>query len=105
MSFDVGHAYEFLRDSDKVAELVVDLGESIIHAHIHDFTIDVHHAYIGQGEINWIKIIRAFKSIGYGGSLTMEISPEEENRLRLPPHPDLEILRCKWILEYLARDA
>jgi len=105
VSFDVGHAYEFLRDSEKVAELVVELGESIIHAHIHDFTADVHHAYVGQGEINWIKIIRAFKSIGYGGSLTLEISPEEGNRLTLPPHPDLEILRCKWLLEYLARDA
>lgn len=105
VTFDVGHAYEFLRDSDKVSELVVNLGKSIINTHIHDFTAEAHHAYVGQGNINWIKTMRALKSIDYQGPLVLEISPEEQYVRTLAPHPDLEILRCKWILEYLAKDA
>lgn len=104
ITFDVGHAYKRLRDSESVAQLVASLGGSIIHTHIHDYTASVPHSYVGGGDINWILIIRAFKAINYQGSLTLEISPERQHVLTLPPFPDLEILRCKWILEYLLKD-
>jgi len=104
ITFDVGHAYEFLRDSEEVAKLIRDLGESIIHTHIHDYATDTHHSYVGRGDINWIRIIRAFKAINYQGPLMLEISPERQHVHTLPPCPDLDILRCKWILEYLLKD-
>jgi len=105
ITFDVGHAYKCLRDNESVVQLVAGLGESIIHTHIHDYTADDPHPYVGRGDINWIRIMRAFKAINYRGSLTLEISPERQHVLTLPPRPDHEILRCKWVLEYLLKDA
>jgi len=110
VTFDVGHAYQFLKNSQRVAEFITDLGEMIIHTHIHDEDKEhnIFHAPIGMGDIDYIKIVRAFKEIDYQGCLMLEISPSDtparpNTRYQIPSHPDMEILQSKWILEYLIK--
>ena len=105
LTFDVGHAYNYFENSDQVAEQIRELNMFIYHVHIHETSKDNPSPAFGFGDINWIKIIQVFKSIGYDGALTLETNPQDRYILAIPPHPDPEVLRYKWIMEYLLKEA
>jgi len=104
LTFDVGHAYNYLKNNDQVAEQIHELSKFIYHVHIHEKTEDSSSHVFGLGDIDWKKIIQAFKSNEYNGSLTLEMNPENCYILNMSPHPDPEILRYKWVMESLLKD-
>jgi sugar phosphate isomerase/epimerase len=80
LTLDVGHSningqtYDFLdRFSDK-----------IVHAHLHDNLGDRDsHLGIGFGNIDWLRLIKAFKKINYNGVLIVESKKNIEESLKM----------------------
>lgn len=74
LNFDVGHAYCMAED---IPEQVVKLAKHIRHYHFEDIApTRVHHHLIpGLGAINFSAVVRAIKSTGYDGWLTVELYP------------------------------
>ena len=105
LTFDMGHFYNYFKDSEMVVEQIRKLGDFICHVHVHEESKNSSSTKFGLGNINWIKIIKAFKTIEFSGSLTLEMDPEDCYILSMPPHPDPEVLRYKWTMEYLLKDA
>lgn len=94
LTLDIGHAHKYSRNIDQVAEQIRQLSPFICHVHVPLLMF-------GFDDVDRIKIIQAFKSAGYDGSLTLEMNPEDCYILSIPPHPDQKVLRYKRIMERL----
>ncbi|RJS76619.1 sugar phosphate isomerase/epimerase [Candidatus Bathyarchaeota archaeon] len=75
LTLDVGHA----NVNGQIFEFIKTFPDKIVHAHLHDNHGKAdEHLGIGDGNINWVKVVRAFKKIGFRGALIVE---SEKNAL------------------------
>ena len=78
LNFDIGHFYCV---KDEPAPTVHKLKEHIRHVHLEDIAATrVHHHLIpGEGAIDFAAVLRAVRSVGYAGWVTVELYPYVEN--------------------------
>src|SRR5260370_38996076 len=74
LNFDIGHAYCV---SDDPATTIPKLARYIRHFHFEDIAATRVHQHVipGEGAIAFRAALRAIRSIGYGGWITVELSP------------------------------
>jgi sugar phosphate isomerase/epimerase len=79
LHLDFGHT-NFGRDNYGV--FCESLGNDILHVHFSDNRgKQDNHMPLGVGSINWKKVIRSLKAIGYEGTITLEVFCEDEKML------------------------
>ena len=81
---DVGHSnvgQPFLR----AEELLANFGDRLGHVHLSDNRggPDDQHLPLGVGNINWLKVARLFKQIGYDGTATIEVFGDDDDYLMM----------------------
>jgi sugar phosphate isomerase/epimerase len=80
LTLDVGHAN--LHDTvNKSISIIEKFGKLIRHVHLHDnlgggTQADDLHLPIGNGMVDFTAIIASLRSIGYDGTMTLEVKPE-----------------------------
>lgn len=68
---DVGHAV--LR-GNKFKQLVGMFKDKLVHVHFSDNrTREDDHMPIGAGNVNWVEVVQALKTIGYDSTITLEV--------------------------------
>ena len=74
MTLDTGHANIDDRRGRRLKELVDRFGERIGHLHISDNKgkLDDHLA-VGQGTVNFVRLVRHLKAAGYNDTVTLEV--------------------------------
>lgn len=71
VNLDIGHAY--ITDPNLV-DSIKKLGKSIVHTHIEDIKDKVHnHLELGEGDIDFAAMHRAFQEIGYNGYYVVDL--------------------------------
>ncbi len=79
LTFDVGHA----NINSQIYEFLEKLPHKIVHAHLHDNNGGFdEHLGIGDGNIDWPKVIRAFRNVDYKGTLIIESEKNVEVSLQ-----------------------
>ena len=69
LTLDVGHA----NVNSQIYDFFERLPERIVHAHLHDNHGKTdEHLGLGDGNIDWLIIVRAFRKIGFKGTLVIE---------------------------------
>jgi sugar phosphate isomerase/epimerase len=78
LNFDIGHAYCV---KDEPEEAIPRLAPYIRHFHLEDIAATrVHHHLIpGEGAIDFAKVLKAIRNIGYDGWITIELYPYVED--------------------------
>ena len=89
LTLDVGHA-NLSGMVNKSISIIEKLGKFIRHVHLHDnlggqSQADDLHLPIGDGTVDFRAIMNSLISVGYDGTLTLEVKPEfqEESRNRI----------------------
>lgn len=78
LTLDVGHA----NVNSQINEFFEKLPEKIVHAHLHDnHGRTDEHLGLGDGNINWSKIVRAFRKISFKGTLVVESEKNVEESI------------------------
>ena len=96
LNFDIGHAYCV---GDEPAEFIPKMAAYIRHIHLEDIAATRVHQHLvpGDGAIDFAATLRAIRSIGYEGWVTIELYPYVEN-------PDEAARRARqYILNLLAK--
>jgi len=79
LTLDVGHA----NINSQIYEFLEKFPHKIVHAHLHDNKGGFdEHLGIGYGNIDWPKVIRAFKNADYRGTLIVESEKNVEESLQ-----------------------
>ncbi len=79
LTLDTAH----LRDSGKIVEFIESLGQDIIHTHISDSTAQKLHLQLGEGDLDFRRIVKALQAVGYAGVYSLEtFIPGDEEILR-----------------------
>lgn len=79
ITLDLGHA----NVNGQIDEFFEKLPERIVHAHLHDnHGRNDEHLGLGDGNIDWQKIVRAFKKISYKGTLVVESAKNVEESVQ-----------------------
>jgi sugar phosphate isomerase/epimerase len=81
---DVGHAHMARApdEPNRTAELLEAFGSRLAHVHVHDNRgVDDLHLPLGVGSIDWPEIVRALKTAGYDGTVTLEVFGDERSYL------------------------
>jgi sugar phosphate isomerase/epimerase len=78
LNFDIGHAYCV---GDEPAEFILRMAKYIRHIHLEDIAATRVHQHLvpGEGAIDFPATLRAIRSIGYSGWVTIELYPYIEN--------------------------
>lgn len=81
LTLDVGHA-QLLTKTNRSIGIVAELGRFIRHVHVHDNRggnkpVDDLHLPIGDGIVDFLSIMTAIVGIGYDGTMTIELKPDE----------------------------
>jgi sugar phosphate isomerase/epimerase len=78
LNFDIGHFYCVNEDP---ATLVHELSDYVAHFHLADIASDRVHNHLipGRGSIDFRPVFDAMDDIGYGGFVTVELYPYQEN--------------------------
>ena len=81
LTLDVGHA-QLLSSRNRTFEFLAGCPERIRHIHIHDnnggtSSRDDLHLPVGEGSIDFLPIFEGLREIGYSGTMTLELRPEE----------------------------
>jgi sugar phosphate isomerase/epimerase len=75
LTLDIGHA----NTCGKVGEFIKELKGGIFHVHVHDNDgKDDLHAEVGTGNINFVRIFRMLRKIGYENCVIVETQGKEE---------------------------
>ncbi len=79
---DVGHSnvgQPFLR----AEEILANFGDRLGHVHLSDNRggLDDQHLPLGVGNINWLKVARLFRQVGYDGTATIEVFGDDDDYL------------------------
>lgn len=84
MLLDVGHA-NLGADYNHSEELLAHFGDRLGHVHVSDNRggTDDMHLPLGVGNVNWVKIVRALKNVGYDGTITIEVFGDDDDYLVL----------------------
>jgi sugar phosphate isomerase/epimerase len=79
LTFDVGHA----NVNSQINDFFEKLPEKIVHAHLHDnHGRTDEHLGLGDGTIDWLKIVRAFRKIDFKGTLVVESEKNVEESVQ-----------------------
>ncbi len=79
LTLDIGHA----NTNNQIYDFIQKFPERIVHTHLHDNHGDFDsHLGIGDGSIDWPRVVKAFKSIDYKGTLLIESEKKIEESLR-----------------------
>ena len=81
LTLDIGHA-QLLTSKNRSFEFIADCPERIRHIHMHDnnggmSSHDDLHLPVGKGSIDFLPIFEGLSEIGYSGTMTLELRPEE----------------------------
>jgi len=69
LTLDVGHA----NINNQICGFIEKFPDRIVHTHLHDNHGDFdYHLGIGSGNIEWLKVVKMLKKIGYEGTLMVE---------------------------------
>jgi len=79
---DVGHA-NLDTPYNYSEELLAHFGERLEHVHVSDNrgSHDDMHLPLGVGNINWLRVVRALKNVGYDGTITIEVFGDDDDYL------------------------
>lgn len=84
LTLDTGHAHIGSSGGKRVLEFIRTFPTRIAHIHASDnFGRDDNHLPIGAGTIDFPKIVKALKEIGYDGTVTFEIFSRDKEYLRI----------------------
>jgi sugar phosphate isomerase/epimerase len=84
LTLDTGHANIGSRGGKRVRRFIERFPERIGHVHASDnLGKDDNHLPIGAGNIDFRKIVRSFKAIGYDETITLEIFSGDRDYLRI----------------------
>ena len=79
ITLDIGHA----NVNSQIHDFFEKLPERIVHAHLHDnHGRTDEHLGLGDGNIDWQKIVSAFKKISYKGTLVVESAKNVEESIQ-----------------------
>ncbi len=81
LTLDIGHA-QLLTSKNRSFEFMTDCPERIRHVHIHDnnggtSSDDDLHLPVGKGNIDFSPVLEGLREIGYRGTMTLELRPQE----------------------------
>ena len=81
LTLDIGHA-QLLTSRNRSFEFMKNCPERIRHVHIHDnnggmSSDDDLHLPVGKGSIDFFPIFEGLREIGYSGTMTLELRPQE----------------------------
>lgn len=78
LNFDIGHFYCVKEDPEK---LIYRLADHIGHFHLEDISAERVHSHLlpGRGAIDFGAVFRAIDGIGYGGFVTVELYPYQDD--------------------------
>jgi sugar phosphate isomerase/epimerase len=79
---DIGHA-NVGTPYNRTEELLANFGHRLGHVHVSDNRggADDQHLPLGVGNINWEKKVRALKTVGYDGTITIEVFSDDNDYL------------------------
>ena len=84
LTLDIGHAHIEDRRGMKALDFIGTFSNRIGHVHVSDnFGKEDNHLPIGTGTIDFPKIIKALKDIGYDDTLTLEVFSRDRDYLRI----------------------
>ncbi len=84
MTLDTGHANLGGKGNKQILDFIRRFGDRIGHIHASDnFGKEDNHLPIGTGVINFPKIMRALKGIGYDDTITLEVFSRDKDYLRI----------------------
>ena len=98
VTLDVGHMYsndrEPLNPFGSIGAVVRDIGQPLIHLHLHDVLDGRDHVEIGTGEVEFDDLFAALRDQGFAGTSCLELNPDAVT-------PDgmrrsLEQVRSRW---------
>lgn len=79
---DVGHA-NLDTPYNRSEELLANFGNRLGHVHVSDNRggHDDMHLPLGVGNVNWLKVVRMLKNVGYDQTITLEVFGDDEDYL------------------------
>ncbi len=84
MTLDTGHAHMQSRGGKRVLRFIERFGHRIDHVHANDnFGKEDNHLPIGAGTVDFPKITKALKKIGYNETVTLEVFSRDRDYLRI----------------------
>jgi sugar phosphate isomerase/epimerase len=84
MTLDIGHANIGSKREKRCLALIRRFPDRIDHVHVSDnFGKDDNHLPVGAGIIDFSRIIKALKGIGYDGTATFEVFSRDKDYLRI----------------------
>jgi sugar phosphate isomerase/epimerase len=84
MTIDTGHAHIGDKTGTKIGEFIERFPDRIHHLHVHDnLGKEDNHLPIGTGNIDFLNLVKALKTIGYDETITFEIFSRDRDYLRL----------------------
>ena len=84
MTLDIGHANIGDRGGKRAMGFITTFGDRIGHIHASDnFGKEDNHLPIGTGVINFSKIMKALKAVGYDDTITLEVFSRDKDYLRI----------------------
>jgi len=84
MTLDIGHGNLDFKNGERIFNLINTFREKIIHCHVHDNRgKEDEHLPIGAGYIDWPKVTKAIKNIGYDDTFTLEIHANDREYLKI----------------------
>jgi sugar phosphate isomerase/epimerase len=73
LTLDIGHLH--CMGEEPIADYVRHFAPRLVNVHIEDMRRGVHeHLMFGEGEIDFVPILRALRHSGYGGGIHVELS-------------------------------
>lgn len=84
LTLDTGHANIRGRGGQKVIEFIDKFGGRIAHVHASDnFGTDDNHLPLGAGNVDFPRVVRALKSVGYDETVTFEVFSRDRDYVRI----------------------
>jgi sugar phosphate isomerase/epimerase len=84
LTLDTGHANIGRGGDERIAAFIHKFAERIGHVHASDNSgLDDDHLPIGVGSIDFSKVVKALKGIGYDDTITLEIFSRDRDYLRI----------------------
>jgi sugar phosphate isomerase/epimerase len=84
MTLDTGHAHIQSKGSKRALHFIERFGNRIEHIHANDnFGKEDNHLPIGAGTVDFPRITKALKKIGYDGTITLEVFSRDRDYLKI----------------------
>jgi len=84
MTLDTGHANIGGRGDKKAIDFIQQFSDRIVHIHANDnFGKEDNHLPVGAGTVDFQKIVKALKNIGYNQTVTLEVFSQDREYLSI----------------------